>query len=81
MTKVLIQNIFYNHGGEHYLITCKYQGKINIGDYIVINPDIKIKIEKIENGLFETLTLSVSRDSFEKVNENLYNKEFFVEKT
>jgi hypothetical protein len=80
MTKVLIQNIFYNHGGEYYLITCKYQGKINIGDYIVINPDIKIKIEKIENGLFETLILSVSRNSFERVNDNLHNKEFLIEK-
>ena len=49
MTKVLIQNMFYNHGGEYYLITCKHQGEINIGDYIIINTDIKIKIEKIEN--------------------------------
>lgn len=81
MTKILIQNMFYNHGGEYYLIICKYKGEISPGDYIIINQDFKIKIEKIENGLFETLTLSISRDSFEKVNENLYNKEFFIEKT
>jgi hypothetical protein len=80
MAKVLIQNMFYNHGGEHYLLACKYQGEINIGDYIIINQDIKIKIEKIESGLFETLVLSVSRDSFERANDNLYNKEFFIEK-
>lgn len=81
MTKVLIQNIFYNHGGDYYLLTCKYRGKIDVGDHIVMNSDIKIRIEKIENGLFETLMLSVSRDSFEKLNDNLYNKEFFIEKT
>ncbi|MDH6254459.1 hypothetical protein M2347_004186 [Chryseobacterium sp. H1D6B] len=80
MTKILMQNMFYNHGSEYYLITCNVQGEINMGDYIVINPDIKIKIEKIENGLFETLVLSVSRDFFERANDNLYNKEFFIEK-
>ncbi|TDX90697.1 hypothetical protein BCF50_3263 [Chryseobacterium daecheongense] len=72
--------MFYNHGDEYYLIVCKYQGIVNTGDYIIINPDIQIKIEKIENGLFETLILSVSRDSFEKVNDNLYNKEFLIHK-
>lgn len=81
MTKVLIQNMFYNHGGEYYLIVCKYQGKIHVGDYIVINQNVKMKIEKIENGLFETLVLSVSRESFEKVNDNLYNQEFSVQKS
>lgn len=81
MVKVLIQNMFYNHGSEYYLLVCKYQGKINVGDNIIINTNTKIKIEKIENGLFETLVLSVSRDSFEKVNDNLYNKEFFIQKS
>lgn len=80
MSKVLIQNMFYNHGGEYYLITCKFQGEINTGDYIVVNQDLKMKIEKTKDGLFETLILSVSRESFEKVNDNLYNKEFSIEK-
>ncbi|WP_183147998.1 hypothetical protein [Chryseobacterium nematophagum] len=39
-----------------------------------------MEIEKIGDGLFKTLVLSVSRGLFEKVNDNLHNKEFSIEK-
>jgi hypothetical protein len=81
MSVILIQNIFNDHQSNGYLLVCKPNGEIAVGDYIILKKNIEAKIIAIEKGLFDTLIIGVSENLFSEPEVNydfLYKKEFEI---
>ncbi|RKS97293.1 hypothetical protein [Chryseobacterium defluvii] len=83
MTTVLIQNIFRDFQNDGYFLSCKPNGVIDVGDYIIFNKNTKAEIISIEEGLYGILSLSIKKESLSDPEIDyafLCNQEFLIEK-